>query len=271
MADSLELYINNIYRVYDGLDEVGLGISSLIPEIEDKESKSLLKTDAIMFMLYLAASDGEVSYRESHFIAKYFGVHMSIEDIKETIRENNIYSYEFEKRIPMSVQMMVEADNKIVQAGTSNSTGCRMIYDFYKLVGQAFLACDNSVGDKETGDLSCYLERIKNYINEKGVTTAKVTSNPNIDAQEASKLVVVYQEKRVEPIIHSSYEGRASNPDNPAPWDTVYYDYACPYCGKYKVRPAKWEDKQFSAAFWGFYSYKLHCRFKCDACKNMWN
>lgn len=57
---------------------------------------------------------------------------------------------------------------------------------------------------------------------------------------------------------------------NKAPWETQYYNYPCPYCGKFKVRNAKWEDKGFSAAFWGAFSYKLHCRYKCDACKQMW-
>lgn len=55
-----------------------------------------------------------------------------------------------------------------------------------------------------------------------------------------------------------------------APWDTQYYDHPCPYCGKYKVRAAKWEDKQFSTAFWGAFSRKLHCHYKCDNCKEMW-
>lgn len=55
-----------------------------------------------------------------------------------------------------------------------------------------------------------------------------------------------------------------------APWDKQYFDYACPYCGKFTVRMAKWEDKQFSTAFWGFFSRKLHSHYKCDSCKEMW-
>ncbi len=270
MSDSLKKYIETVYRIFDELDGVGLGIASLIPEIKDEESKELLRTESIMFMLYLAASDGDVSQREASFIGEYFGVHMSIDDMRTTIKENNIYSRDFEKRIPLSVQMMVEADNRIVQAGTHDSTGCQMIYGYYKSVGQAFLACDNSVGDKELGDFACYLERVKQYINEKAQTSAKIISNPDIDAQEACNLVMEYEKSPVIPVLFPSGSSLTKKEDL-APWDTVYYNHACPYCGKYKVRPAKWEDKQFSAAFWGFFSYKLHCRFKCDACKSMWN
>ncbi|MBR5636732.1 MAG: hypothetical protein IKW81_07395 [Pseudobutyrivibrio sp.] len=56
-----------------------------------------------------------------------------------------------------------------------------------------------------------------------------------------------------------------------APWEASYYNHPCPYCGQYKVRDAKWGDKAISTAFWGFLSHKLHSRYKCDACGNMWD
>ena len=127
MSDSLQKYIEKVYGIFDELDSVGLGITSLIPEIEEEESKEILRTDATLFMLYLAASDGDITQREAAFIGGYLGVHMSVDDMRITIKENNIYSRDFEKRIPVSVMMMVEADNRIVQAGTLNSAGCRMI------------------------------------------------------------------------------------------------------------------------------------------------
>lgn len=64
----------------------------------------------------------------------------------------------------------------------------------------------------------------------------------------------------------SSYVSRSQ-----APWDPHYYSHPCPYCGQRKVRRSKWDDKMYSAAFWGYHSYKLHCRFKCDGCGRMWN
>lgn len=49
-----------------------------------------------------------------------------------------------------------------------------------------------------------------------------------------------------------------------------YLDSPCPYCGSYQVRYAKWRDKQLSTAFWGFFSTKLHCHYKCEKCGKMW-
>lgn len=50
----------------------------------------------------------------------------------------------------------------------------------------------------------------------------------------------------------------------------LHLDNACPYCGGYQVRRAKWEDKQMSVAFWGFFSAKLHANYKCEKCGKMW-
>lgn len=70
----------------------------------------------------------------------------------------------------------------------------------------------------------------------------------------------------------ASYRARWGNPnERQAPWETRYYNQPCPYCGQCKVRDAKWGDKAISTAFWGFLSHKLHSRYKCDACGNMWD
>ncbi|SNU04572.1 hypothetical protein SAMN06297422_101114 [Lachnospiraceae bacterium] len=56
-----------------------------------------------------------------------------------------------------------------------------------------------------------------------------------------------------------------------APWER-YYTFPCPYCGHYKVRPANWDDKKVSVAFWGpILSQKISDRYKCEYCKKMWN
>ncbi len=56
---------------------------------------------------------------------------------------------------------------------------------------------------------------------------------------------------------------------NRAPWER-YYTFACPYCGHYKVRPANWDDKKMSVAFWGAASSKLGDHYKCEHCKKTW-
>lgn len=270
MYDLLKQYIDRVLEIYDSLDENGMGIGNIVEGEENATSIEILKADVVMFLLYLAASDGELSEKEAGFIGSYLGIYYTVDKMREEIRDNNIYSTDFEQRIPLSVVLMVQADNKIVQNGYIDSTGSRMIYDFFKLVGQAFLACDNSIGNIELDNLARYLNNIKMYINENALTTSIIYSNPTVDAEESKKLVVIYESGKYETRI-SKMKQQSELKDGPAPWDTVYYRYVCPYCGKYKVRDAKWEDKQFSVAFWGIYSYKLHSKYKCDSCRSMWN
>lgn len=56
-----------------------------------------------------------------------------------------------------------------------------------------------------------------------------------------------------------------------APWERKYLPYRCPYCNRYRVRYANWDDKKVSAAFWGIASSKLGKAYTCDACKKFWN
>ncbi len=87
----------------------------------------------------------------------------------------------------------------------------------------------------------------------------RACKRPSIECDEPSEM------KRI------AYQG------NPNPYyhrpvgESGYLDSPCPYCGAYRVRYAKWEDKQMSVAFWGFFSHKLHSKYKCDKCKQMWD
>lgn len=270
MSDSLKRYMNNIYNILDELDEVGLGVNSYNPDLGLTQSKELVKSEILTFCLYLTASDGEIALNEKAFMDEYFNLHFSIEEIRRFIKEKNIYSIEFSETIPESVRMFVDADNQIVKAGTLDSTGNGIMYDVYRLVGQAFISCDNHVDEKEKRDLSQYLLMIKNYINDNSLSSNRVLADPFIDADAASNLLTQYKPENVEVDYVPAYLKASQDNENQAPWETTYLDHACPYCGKKKVRYAKWEDKAISTAFWGFFSYKLHCNYKCDNCKEMW-
>jgi hypothetical protein len=271
MADSLKKYVENIYNILSNLDEVGLGVRDYKPELDVNNTVDLVQSDLIMLCLYLSASDGEISYKEKLFMNECFDLKFSVDEIKSFIRDREIRSFEFEEVIPESVKLMVYADNRIVEAGTPNSSGNGIMYDFYKLVGQAFIACDNDVDSSEIRDLGQFLLKIKDYINNNSKSTNRITTDPFSDAESACNLLQQYKPEKINAEYSSSYIVKSPSDSNPAPWDTTYLSYACPYCGKKKVRYAKWEDKMLSTAFWGFYSYKLHCSYKCDNCKQMWN
>ena len=278
MGDVLKELIDGMHSVLSTLDCVDLGLSN-----ENRNAKSILQYDLISYILYLSNSDGRVSKAEKDFLSMYSEMDWTYDEIKSFINEHGINSEEFKSKIPLSVQMVVIADNKLYEERNQHS-GCRMIYDFYKVIGQAVLACDKEVGNNEIEALSQYLGILKEYINSNCENIEIIKDNSLLDAQNASNMICdkeEFDDTAIKKIMHENavkkeleeqeFEAKLNNRhDASAPWDTQYFDYPCPYCGKYKVRYAKWEDKQMSTAFWGAFSRKLHCNYKCDSCREMW-
>lgn len=71
-------------------------------------------------------------------------------------------------------------------------------------------------------------------------------------------------------IIKYEYQQALDSQVADEPWTVRYSTHPCPYCGHYKVRYAKWEDKQMSVAFWGMASSAIDKHYKCEWCKKMW-
>ena len=70
--------------------------------------------------------------------------------------------------------------------------------------------------------------------------------------------------------IRAEYQNAVQSQNLKEPWAVRYSTSPCPYCGHYKVRYAKWEDKSMSVAFWGIASSKLGKNYKCEHCNRMW-
>lgn len=70
--------------------------------------------------------------------------------------------------------------------------------------------------------------------------------------------------------IEREREQAIESQNQTTPWAKKYMTSPCPYCGHYKVRWAKWEDKQMSVAFWGGASSKIGTNYKCEHCGKMW-
>lgn len=76
--------------------------------------------------------------------------------------------------------------------------------------------------------------------------------------------------KRQQEMIEMEYRKAVASQQASEPWTVRYSTHPCPYCGHYKVRYAKWEDKQLSVAFWGAASSAIDKHYKCEYCKKMW-
>ena len=76
--------------------------------------------------------------------------------------------------------------------------------------------------------------------------------------------------KRQQEGLEREYQQAVASQQASEPWTVRYSTHPCPYCGHYKVRYAKWEDKQMSVAFWGIASSAIDKHYKCEYCKKMW-
>lgn len=94
---------------------------------------------------------------------------------------------------------------------------------------------------------------------------------PEYLSREMAKLERQIKIKEAEQAeIDAEYQAAVQSQKSTEPWTVRYSTSPCPYCGHYKVRYAKWEDKSMSVAFWGIASSKIGTNYKCEHCKRMW-
>lgn len=87
---------------------------------------------------------------------------------------------------------------------------------------------------------------------------------------KAKKKDPEYIRKQKQEEIEREYQQAVASQKSPTPWTVRYETHPCPYCGHYKVRYAKWDDKKISVAFWGAASSTIDMHYKCDSCNKMW-
>lgn len=94
---------------------------------------------------------------------------------------------------------------------------------------------------------------------------AAKTNTPEAIQQRKQEMM-----ERKQKMLENEYQQAVASQQASEPWTVRYSTHPCPYCGHYKVRYAKWEDKQMSVAFWGMASSAIDKHYKCEWCKKMW-
>lgn len=155
--------IESVYEACDALDNVSLGVAAIDDEMT---TKKCFKMDVVEFLMYLSSSDGHIAFQETDFINTYFNWDLSSDDVYQLIKEQNIYSTEFESTPPVTIKIAVEADKKIQSIKPEMHSFSEIIYNFYENIGKYFLSCDNDIDDNEVQDLTIYLNMLRSYIDE---------------------------------------------------------------------------------------------------------
>lgn len=115
-----------------------------------------------MFMMYLSASDGTIEWDEARTISDICELNLTPNELGKYIRENNIYSTEFEQKVPVTFQIMVKAD-EAMRANGIDVSGSDAMISAYKAVGEALIKSDGDVDDNEVSDYKIYINMLEEY------------------------------------------------------------------------------------------------------------
>ena len=154
---------DNLETIYTILDKIE-NETEMPEELENTRLKDLFKMELLSYFMYLASSDGKITASEKDFMNTLFDVNMSVQEYVKFINDNNIYSVDFEERIPVTLRFAVAFDAKmqILTALIDKHLDAftpKLIH-FYLDAGKAFIGCDRDVDSQEVEDIKIYIGKL---------------------------------------------------------------------------------------------------------------
>lgn len=158
----LKRVFNRLGELLDTVEEGG------IPDLQGHSLRELFTIEMHSFFMYLSASDGKITSEEKNFMNILFDTNMGVQEYIRFINENDIYSTDFEERLPLTLKVTTMFDAKVALlsalSGKSIDSVTPMLLKFYMDAGKAFLMCDGDVDSQEIADLKSYMENITESI-----------------------------------------------------------------------------------------------------------
>ena len=180
------------YELKELIDSICSAIEAAvksIPEIGQDGGDALARIDIAKFMMYLSASDGEIKWEEAEAISFYCGLDITPNTLGQFIRENNIYSTEFESTAPATLQLLVLLSNALDNPEISEGfiTTCNEI-------GKQLILSDGYVNDNEVSDYNIYINMMERYLDEnldsrKSVISGFVKPGGSVSAPSKSSVM----------------------------------------------------------------------------------
>lgn len=158
MNYELKSMINSMINFGDALEDVS--------DFGELSVKQVLRHDILKYLLYLSASDGVVDEAEAEFIKDYLDLDMTPTLWKKFIQENNIYSTDFESKIPVGLTIFLKADNNAVRNDSNVPNICDLYIGTFETIGNILIQIDGDIDDQEVEDLDIYLSLLKEYVEE---------------------------------------------------------------------------------------------------------
>ncbi|MCQ2459187.1 MAG: hypothetical protein MJ081_02320 [Ruminococcus sp.] len=158
--------LNVVRELIDGLSNLvatGAKNNDLINSV-DIDPEKIFKIELMFFLMYLSASDGVIDKEEVQVINYLFDLNMQSYHINDMINEHNIYSREFENRIPISIMISVNMDNFMWNVGKKESTvGSETIISTIQQIGMLIVKSNGNINIDKMNSLRNYIANLEKY------------------------------------------------------------------------------------------------------------
>ncbi len=151
----------SLHKIYDLLDTVER-VRGKLPGI-DASLRDVFRTELHSYLLYLSATDGKVTAKESELMNYLFDMYITSQQYVAFINENDIYSTDFEQKIPVIFQILQDFDEKVATissvSGDNVDPILPIVFKFYTEIGMAFITCDGTE-QEELDEAKKYLDSV---------------------------------------------------------------------------------------------------------------
>jgi SpoVK/Ycf46/Vps4 family AAA+-type ATPase len=137
------------------------------------------KHELLSYILYLSGSDGVIDEEEADFINYYFDMEIDTDTVVELLNITDID--DFDLKPPLSVQLMVVADNLMhLEDLEDNFAYSRNFPYLYEQLGLELIACDGSSDEIEIEKMTRYCTMISDYIDDNLEATENVQNDKRV-------------------------------------------------------------------------------------------
>ena len=166
MNDECRRSLRNVGKqlrmIYETLDIAWNAMESakVAPDFLGKEKPSeVVKTDLIGFLLYMTASDGVIHDSEVEFLNLLYDLEITPEDCKRCIVEGNIYSEEYERKLPKACAIAISIDHLF--GDFMPQSMLEPLIELYKVLGETIAKSDGNFCSAEKRDCTIYINMLK--------------------------------------------------------------------------------------------------------------
>lgn len=137
------------------------------------------------YLLYLGCDGKKLNILECRFLREVMNITQSKESLEHMYYERQLGSVMFSNKIPRSIQEFVRVDLQNKLNGKTTSFG-QLLVNFYKSMGQSFIACNNNISKSELKNHTEYTNRLQAFLDKQSVST-NLEPKPAVDTAPTAK------------------------------------------------------------------------------------